>query len=272
MKRLCVWIFAAALLISLSACSSNKAAPQNNSSESLTIIDNTESGQETEVSAIDDTETADINTSVPSETPGIQESASDALVTSSPENSGTTRPSTATDTSAPALTQPAETAKPPNPPTLAPTQPAETARPSTAPDSQTPSPAKPTESEEPTNMETSEIKVRITVSGQELTAALDNNATTQALIKKLPLTLPMMDLYGREMCYRFTDELPANEVQTRNFQLGEIIYWPPRHSFVIMYKQDGEQFSMQHVGQIDSGVEIFNETGDAEVTFELIDD
>lgn len=243
-------------LFFLSACGRNPDVLESNSSEPLTTMDNTESGQEAEGSTIDDTETADINTSITSETSGIRgESASDTSVTSSPENSGMTRPSTATA-----------------PSTSTPKQPAATAKPSTTPHPPTPSPAKPTESEEPTSMETSEIKLRITVGGQELTATLDNNATTQALIKKLPLTLPMMDLYGREMCYRFTDELPANEVQTRSFRLGEIIYWPPRHSFVIMYKQDGEQFSMQHVGQIDSRVEIFNQTGNADVTFELIDD
>nr|WP_314466334.1 cyclophilin-like fold protein [uncultured Clostridium sp.] len=119
---------------------------------------------------------------------------------------------------------------------------------------------------------TGEKRMRITVGDTVLTATLADNETARAIADMLPLTLPLMDLYGREMCYRFTNELPANEVHTRNFQLGEIIYWPPRHSFVIMYNRDGEQFDMQHVGQIDSGVEIFNQTGDVEVTFELINE
>lgn len=113
--------------------------------------------------------------------------------------------------------------------------------------------------------------MKITVGGTTLYAKLADNATADAIAEKLPLTLPMMDLYGREMCYRFDEALPATDVQTRNFQLGEIIYWPPRHSFVIMYHQDGEVFSMQHVGQIESGVEIFEETGDVTATFELVD-
>ena len=114
-------------------------------------------------------------------------------------------------------------------------------------------------------------RMRITVGDTVLYAELADNETADAIAERLPLTLNMMDLYGREMCYRFEEELPATDVQTRNFELGEIIYWPPRHSFVIMYHQDGEVFSMQHVGQIESGVEIFDTTGDVTVTFELMD-
>lgn len=132
---------------------------------------------------------------------------------------------------------------------------------------------KPSTSESPdtSNQPTEQRRMRITVGDTVLYAKLADNETADAIAEKLPLTLNMMDLYGREMCYRFEEELPATDVQTRNFELGEIIYWPPRHSFVIMYHQDGEVFSMQHVGQIESGVEIFDTTGDVTVTFELMD-
>lgn len=120
--------------------------------------------------------------------------------------------------------------------------------------------------------EITDIKIKITVDDQELTATLDNNPTTQALIEKLPMTLPMLDLYDREMVYRFSDELPVDNVRTTGYEVGEIIYWPPGHSFVIMYAQNGERFGMQKMGHIDSGVEIFNGLGDAEVTFELMEE
>lgn len=132
-------------------------------------------------------------------------------------------------------------------------------------------PVDPTPTPVPTPTPTAERRMKITVGDTVLYAKLADNATADAIAEKLPLTLPMMDLYGREMCYRFDEALPTTDVQTRNFQLGEIIYWPPRHSFVIMYHQDGEVFSMQHVGQIESGVEVFERTGDVTVTFELAD-
>ena len=114
--------------------------------------------------------------------------------------------------------------------------------------------------------------MKITVGDKEIYAVLADNATAHAIADRLPLTLELLDLYGREMCYRFDDELPANEVQTRSFELGEIIYWPPRHSFVIMYYQNGEQFSMQHVGQLENvdDVKLFGQ-GNVTATFELVD-
>ena len=111
-------------------------------------------------------------------------------------------------------------------------------------------------------------KMRITVNGRTLTATLENNATTRALAQRLPMTLPMMDLYGREMCYRFPEALPTDNARTRGYEVGEIVYYPPMHSFVIMYRQNGERFQMQSIGRIDSGVEVFDGIGDIEVKFE----
>lgn len=117
------------------------------------------------------------------------------------------------------------------------------------------------------------IKVKVTVGDRVLTATLIDNATTRSLIAKFPLTLPMQDLYSREMCYRFPDALPANEEQISGYEVGDISYWTPRHSFVIFYKQNGEVIgNLQKIGRIDSGVEIFNQTGNANVRFELLDE
>lgn len=111
-------------------------------------------------------------------------------------------------------------------------------------------------------------KMRITVNGRTLTATLEDNATTRAIAEQLPMTLPMMDLYGREMCYRFPNALPTDNACTRGYEVGEIVYYPPMHSFVIMYAQNGERFQMQSIGRIGSGVEIFDGIGDVEVKFE----
>jgi hypothetical protein len=80
----------------------------------------------------------------------------------------------------------------------------------------------------------------------------------------------MLDLYSREMCYRFPDALPANEATARGYEVGEIIYYPPRHSFVIMYAQNGERFNMQTIGRVDSNVDAFKNIGNIDVRFELV--
>lgn len=114
-------------------------------------------------------------------------------------------------------------------------------------------------------------RMKIMVGRDTLTATLDNNATAQAFAAKLPITLPMMDLYGREMCYRFTEALPTDDVRTRGYDVGEIIYYPPMHSFVIMYAQNGERFQMQSIGSVEGNVDIFDGIGDVDVRFEGVD-
>ncbi|WP_322982073.1 cyclophilin-like fold protein [Pseudomonas sp. C11] len=116
-------------------------------------------------------------------------------------------------------------------------------------------------------------KVKITTGEHVLTATLLDNATTKAFVAKLPLTLPMMDLYSRELVYRFPEALPANETKTSGYEVGDIVYWAPRHSFVIMYAQNGERISdLQKVGTVDSDVDVLRHVGDVDVTFELLKD
>ena len=121
------------------------------------------------------------------------------------------------------------------------------------------------------DMNETEFNVKVKVGSQELSATLLNNVTTRAFVEKLPITLPMLDLYSREMCYRFPEALPTDDVNTCGYEVGEIIYYPPMHSFVILYAQNGEHFSMQKLGRINSEVNTFSNIGEVDVTFELVE-
>lgn len=114
-----------------------------------------------------------------------------------------------------------------------------------------------------------DMKIQIKVGNHTLTATLENNSTTRALVAKFPITLPMMDLYGREMCYRFPESLPTDDARTQGYEVGEIVYYPPMHSLVIMYAQNGERFQMQKLGHIDGDVSIFDGIGDVDVTWSI---
>ncbi len=118
--------------------------------------------------------------------------------------------------------------------------------------------------------EENNIKILIKVGEKKLTATLINNATSRALITKFPLTILLKDLYNREMCYNFSEDLPTDAVKYTDYEVGDIIYWPPRHSFVIMYAQNGERFAMQKIGRIDSYIEILKNIGDITVTLEVV--
>ena len=137
--------------------------------------------------------------------------------------------------------------------------------------SQTATTEQPT-SEQPETKEDAQMKIKITVGDTVLYATLEDNATTRAWTEQMPLTLPMSDLYGREMCYRYGGgAMPTDSLRYDGYEVGDIAYWPPRGSLVILYAQNGEEFERQHLGHIDSGVEVFASTGDADVTFELAD-
>ena len=115
------------------------------------------------------------------------------------------------------------------------------------------------------------MQIKITVGDTELYATLEDNATTRAWMEEMPMTLSMSDLYGREMCYRYGNgTFPTDSLRSDGYEVGDIAYWPPRGSLVILYAQNGEQFERQHIGHIDSGVEIFENTGDVNVTFEVV--
>lgn len=122
---------------------------------------------------------------------------------------------------------------------------------------------------------TYKVKISFVKNGepQTLTATFDDNATSRALVAMMPMTLPMLDLYGDEMCYRFTgNPLPTDNVHNYLHSKGEIFYWPPGPSFVIRYIETDEWLDIQHIGQVDSGVDILNGIGNIDMKFEQIDD
>ena len=128
-----------------------------------------------------------------------------------------------------------------------------------------------TKEEEPNPGGGGTTKVKISFKGKSLTATFDDNATSRYILNMLPHTFPMLDLYDDEMCYRFSEELPTDDVRTYQHELGEIFYWPPGHSFVIRYAKPDEPLTIQHIGQVDSGVEQMASIGDTDVTFEIIE-
>lgn len=111
--------------------------------------------------------------------------------------------------------------------------------------------------------------ITITAGAHTITATLYDNAAGRALWDMLPLTLPMMNLYGREMCYRFgAGGLPDDDTADTGYEIGDISYWPPAGSLVILYKQNGEVFEQQPIGHTDDDVSFFDGMSDTDISFE----
>ncbi|GEO46167.1 cyclophilin-like fold protein [Companilactobacillus kimchii] len=113
-------------------------------------------------------------------------------------------------------------------------------------------------------------KVKLIINNQELTADFDDNDTSRAIMAQFPLKVSMMNLYSREMTYRFKTALPAKKAKTSGYEVGDIAYWAPRHSFVIFYKQTGEVIGdLQKIGHIKDDISFFNQLGDADIEFSI---
>lgn len=119
--------------------------------------------------------------------------------------------------------------------------------------------------------EKEEINIDIRVGNHSFSAVLYNNATVRALVKCLPVTLAFKNLYNREMCYRFPEALPVDKATVSGYEVGDIVYYPPMHSLVIMYAQDGERFSMQKLGRIKTDIRFFRNMKNAEIHMDLSD-
>ena len=260
MKRIAALCLAVLLVVSMSACGSTTpdiSADVSTSTDALLKAD--KSGTEG-TTAIPDTTVSETDTPNTTTTAGTDDKApsspaSSSVPVSRPSQSSETPPEPSAPVSRP--TEPTTSTPSTTPPTSE-TRPPETIPPET------------TESKGDTSdMPASDYKVKISFGGHELTATIYNNATGRDFIERLPMTLPMLDLYGREMCYRFGDALATDNVQYTGYEVGEIVYWPPRHSFVILYAQNGEHFDMQKIGKLDSGTDLFNGIGDIDVTISL---
>ena len=115
------------------------------------------------------------------------------------------------------------------------------------------------------------MRITITAGEHTISAVLYDNAAGRALWDKLPLTLPMMNLYGREMCYRFgAGGLPEEDAADTGYEIGDISYWPPAGSLVILYKQNGEVFEQQPIGHTNDDISFFDGMEDTDVTFERV--
>lgn len=124
--------------------------------------------------------------------------------------------------------------------------------------------------QETNNNEVTNLNIKITVKDKILHATLEDNSTSRALIEKMPFTIKMMNLYGREMCYRYgAGTLPTDNPKDLEYEIGDISFWPPGGSLVILYKQNGEVFEQQHLGHIKEDVSFFDGMEDTDITFEL---
>jgi len=79
------------------------------------------------------------------------------------------------------------------------------------------------------------ISAKITVGNKVFPAKLYNKETTQALLSKLPMTVNMTELNGKEKYYHLSENLPAKSTETPAIiNAGEIMCWSS-NTLVLFY-------------------------------------
>lgn len=111
---------------------------------------------------------------------------------------------------------------------------------------------------------------RIVISAEwgKVSAELVDNEATRALVKMLPVTIPMTDHLRQEKTGNLPSPLPAVSRQT-GFSKGTLGLWSADH-FVIYYKEGRvPQPGIIILGQVTDDVSIFDRTGPVTVRLEL---
>ena len=93
--------------------------------------------------------------------------------------------------------------------------------------------------------------IQLSAGGHDFTATLEENATAQAFVDQLPLTLKMNELNGNEKYYYLSTTLPAAPVNPGTIQAGDIMLYGSS-CIVIFYKTFNTSYSYTKIGHIDN--------------------
>ncbi len=106
----------------------------------------------------------------------------------------------------------------------------------------------------PNNEETYQLEgddvMQITIANQTYTLNLLDNATTQALIKLLPLDIEMQELNGNEKYYYLPDSLPTAAYRPQEIKRGDVMLYQD-NCLVIFYQDFTTNYSYTPIGHIE---------------------
>ena len=101
------------------------------------------------------------------------------------------------------------------------------------------------------NKEMTMDKVYININNKKLGIDLENNSTTSALIKLLPLELSMNDLNGNEKYVYLNESLPTNTYSPKHIEAGDVMLFGD-NCLVIFYESFDTSYSYSKIGHINN--------------------
>lgn len=107
------------------------------------------------------------------------------------------------------------------------------------------------------NQETRVDKIYININEQKFEVNLEDNSTTSALAKILPLEYTMNDLNGNEKYVYLDETLPTNPYEPKHIEAGDVMLFS-NNCFVVFYKSFDTNYSYSKIGHIDNLPELDN--------------
>jgi hypothetical protein len=113
--------------------------------------------------------------------------------------------------------------------------------------------------------------INIQIGSKTFTAKLFDNASSQALMAMLPMTINMSELNENEKYYHMPSGLPTNSQYVQNINIGDLMLYNS-DSLVIFYKSFNTSYGYTRLGYIEdvSGLANVLGNGSVQVTFALV--
>lgn len=129
----------------------------------------------------------------------------------------------------------------------------------------TSNPSEKSKDEETTKQEEDAMyQIQIVANGKTFSAKLYKNETTEALMKKLPMTINMSELNGNEKYYYFSDSLPTDAKKPSRINTGDIMLYGD-DCLVLFYKSFSTSYSYTSLGYVEDVDELAKALGNGSV-------
>ena len=113
-----------------------------------------------------------------------------------------------------------------------------------------------------------EMRIKISVGEQIFYANLENNSSTQELIKKLPLEVEMTELNGNEKYYKFVENFPSDDKKISEIREGDLMLYGSSY-LVIFYKNFSTSYSYTRLGKIENPANLSEILGDGNIFIKI---
>ena len=107
-------------------------------------------------------------------------------------------------------------------------------------------------------------KIYVKINDEKLEMSLEENSTTSALAKSLPLDITMNDLNKNEKYAYLDDSLPTNTYSPKRIEAGDVMLFGD-NCLVVFYKSFDTNYDYTKIGHINN----LPELGDGSISIRL---